>query len=196
MPKRIYDWVEVQRYHDAGHGFVECQRRFGFSHTAWVKAIKRGTLRTSEAPFGDRRRKYDWSEVQRYYDAGHSYRQCRARFGFCAASWTKAVRRGELTARARLWPIREILARSTSRASVRRRLLGDGILQNCCTICGISAWRGKPLSMHIDHINGVKDDHRLENLRMLCPNCHSQTDTYGGRNARRRRALHDAQPTV
>jgi hypothetical protein len=45
--------------------------------------------------------------------------------------------------------------------------------------------------MHIDHINGVRDDHRLENLRMLRPNCHSQTPTYGGKNNKRQRGLHE-----
>jgi 5-methylcytosine-specific restriction endonuclease McrA len=48
---------------------------------------------------------------------------------------------------------------------------------------------------HIDHINGVRDDHRLENLRMLCPNCHSQTSTYGGRDVKRRRRLQEP-PTL
>jgi 5-methylcytosine-specific restriction endonuclease McrA len=46
--------------------------------------------------------------------------------------------------------------------------------------------------MQIDHINGIGNDHRLENLRMLCPNCHSQTATYGGRNLRRRRLQEEA----
>ncbi len=65
---------------------------------------------------------------------------------------------------------------------MKERLLREGLLRTECEQCGLSEWRGKPLSVHIDHINGVKDDHRLENLRMLCPNCHSQTDTYGARN--------------
>jgi hypothetical protein len=51
-----------------------------------------------------------------------------------------------------------------------------------CQVCGISEWRGKPLTLHLDHVNGVHDDNRLPNLRFLCPNCHSQTDTYCGRN--------------
>jgi 5-methylcytosine-specific restriction endonuclease McrA len=47
-----------------------------------------------------------------------------------------------------------------------------------CQICGVSEWLGKPLRLHLDHINGISNDNRLENLRFLCPNCHSQTTTY------------------
>lgn len=53
-----------------------------------------------------------------------------------------------------------------------------------CSICEISEWLGKELSLHLDHINGVNNDNRLENLRFICPNCHSQTDTYCGKNKR------------
>ncbi|MGA8797634.1 MAG: hypothetical protein WB526_11305, partial [Candidatus Cybelea sp.] len=73
MPKVIYDWAVVQAYHDEGHRFVECAKPFGFSHTAWIKAIKRGALKAAPARFRDRRRKYDWSEVQAYYNAGYTY---------------------------------------------------------------------------------------------------------------------------
>jgi 5-methylcytosine-specific restriction endonuclease McrA len=50
--------------------------------------------------------------------------------------------------------------------------------------------------VQIDHINGIHDDYRLENLRMLCPNCHSQTATYGRRNVGRRTCLQDGTPVV
>ncbi len=73
----MWDWALIQRYHDEGHGFVDCQRKFGFSHTAWVKAIKRGELRSAPSLFRDRRRKYDWAIVQAFYDEGHSYRELR-----------------------------------------------------------------------------------------------------------------------
>jgi len=48
-----------------------------------------------------------------------------------------------------------------------------------CEICGIDEWEGEPLTLHVDHINGEHTDHRLENLRFLCPNCHQQTKTWG-----------------
>ncbi|MBV9700071.1 MAG: HNH endonuclease, partial [Candidatus Eremiobacteraeota bacterium] len=63
--------------------------------------------------------------------------------------------------------------------------LAAGVLTNVCQDCGLTEWRGRPLIIQIDHRNGVHNDHRLENLRMLCPNCHSQTDTYAARNRRR-----------
>ena len=184
MPKYIYAWKAIQAFYDEGHGFVECQRRFGFTHGAWNKAIRRGRLQANETCFSDRRRRHDWTAVQAYYNEGHSYLECREHFGFCSAAWSKAVARGELRARARAWPIARILAEAKSRNNVKTRLLEAGLLQNRCSICGISEWLGRRLMCHLDHINGVNNDNRLENLRMLCPNCHSQTDTYGGLNKR------------
>lgn len=67
-------------------------------------------------------------------------------------------------------------------AKLKKRLLQAGIKANRCEECGIVDHNGKPLVMHLDHIDGNSCNHRLENLRMLCPNCHSQTDTYSGRN--------------
>lgn len=49
-----------------------------------------------------------------------------------------------------------------------------------CLICGLYSWRGKPLVLHLDHIDGNKKNYSRENLRYICPNCHSQTDTYCG----------------
>lgn len=192
MSRVIYDWEAIQNYHDQGHGFVECQKRFGVTHTAWRKAIRRGRLRTSPCPFPDRRRRYDWTIIQAYYDEGHSYRECRAKFGFNPMTWHKAKLRGEIAPRPYGMPIEELLRRGGCRGHIKGRLLKAGLLKNTCQECGLSEWRGKRLSIHIDHINGIRNDHRLENLRMLCPNCHSQTETFAGRNTRRRTLQEDA----
>jgi 5-methylcytosine-specific restriction endonuclease McrA len=129
----------------------------------------------------ERQRTIDWAAVQRYYDEGHKYRSCKEHFGFAAASWSKAIKRGDLTSRPRQTPLAVILQNSRSRCTIKRRLLSAGKLVNRCDICGLSEWRGRPISIQIDHINGIRDDHRIENLRMLCPNCHSQTETYAGK---------------
>lgn len=72
---------------------------------------------------------------------------------------------------------------------LRDRLIKDGLLVEECAICHLSnIWNGLPLTLQLDHINGIHDDNRLENLRLLCPNCHSQTETFGGKNLRQRRA--------
>jgi hypothetical protein len=187
MPRKLHDWKAVQAYHDEGHGFVECSCRFGFTHTAWNSAIKRGALRVTPSFFDDRRRRHDWSAIQAYYDAGATFRECKAKFSFHAGAWGKAVRRGEIKPRAAGMPLEELLRSGKSRYNIKHRLIRAGLLQNRCQQCGLSEWQSKPLVTHIDHINGIKDDHRLENLRMLCPNCHSQTETYSGHNAKRRR---------
>ena len=73
---------------------------------------------------------------------------------------------------------------STSTTTViRRRILKDNLIEYKCAICGNKGtWNNKDLSLQLDHINGNHNDHRIKNLRFLCPNCHSQTDTYGSKN--------------
>ena len=67
--------------------------------------------------------------------------------------------------------------------SLKKKLLKMNVIEYKCAICGISEWLGNSLSLQLDHINGNNKDNRLENLRLLCPNCHSQTSTFSGRNA-------------
>lgn len=67
--------------------------------------------------------------------------------------------------------------------SLKKKLLKMNAIEYKCAICGISEWLGNSLSLQLDHINGNNKDNRLENLRLLCPNCHSQTSTFSGRNA-------------
>jgi transposase-like protein len=140
----------------------------------------------------DARRRYDWAEIQRFYDHGNSLRQCIERFGVSRGAWNKAIKRGEFKTRPSGRPLAELLATAKSRTNVKRRLLASGLLENRCEDCGLSEWLGEPLTVQIDHINGVKTDYRLENLRMLCPNCHSQTETHGIRNRRLKRLQENA----
>ena len=192
MARKTYDWSAVQAYHDEGHGLVECTRRFGFTYAALKKAAKRGKVCCGIALFGDRRRRYDWSLVQAYYDAGHSFRQTRTRFGFSTATRFKAAQRGEVKSRRFGMPISELLASPRrNRSHIKSRLIAAGLLENRCKVCQLTSWRGEALNMHLDHINGIKNDNRLDNLRMLCPNCHSRTLTYSGRNARRAKVLQE-----
>ena len=70
-----------------------------------------------------------------------------------------------------------------NRDIVKKKIIQNNTIPYKCSECGIAdEWNGKPISLQLDHINGVNDDNRIENLRFLCPNCHSQTHTFGSRN--------------
>lgn len=82
-------------------------------------------------------------------------------------------------------PLSEILIENSSynRVHLKNRLIREGILKNECSECGLKLlWNNKEIILIIDHINGIYNDNRLDNLRLLCPNCNSQTPTFCGRN--------------
>lgn len=83
-------------------------------------------------------------------------------------------------------PLAEILVENSTYENTPRlgeRLVREGVLTERCYECGLTEWRGQKLRFRLDHINGKNRDHRRENLRFLCPNCDSLTDTYCGRNS-------------
>lgn len=89
-------------------------------------------------------------------------------------------------------PLSVVLVRNSDYKTsnqLRRRLLKEKILEPKCSCCKRKTWMGKPISLELDHINGVRNDNRIENLRLLCPNCHAQTDTYRGKNIGRSRGI-------
>lgn len=72
---------------------------------------------------------------------------------------------------------------SIPRKIVKRAIIRDKVIPHECQECGNAGeYNGRPLTLQLDHINGVNNDNRIENLRFLCPNCHSQTDTFCGGN--------------
>ncbi len=77
---------------------------------------------------------------------------------------------------------------TSSRSYVKKRLREAGLKGTCCEVCGQGElWHGRTMSLILDHINGVGNDNRLENLQIVCPNCAATLDTHCGRNLPRER---------
>lgn len=158
---------------------------------------------------------YTEEEAREAIAASHSWAESLRQLGLCptggawrvlkkyAKLWgistdhfdVAAIRRRNLQARQK--PLEEVLVEKSTypRKDVKRRLLAAGLKTAQCELCDQGdVWRGRPMSLVLDHINGVRDDHRLENLRMVCPNCAATLDTHCGRKNRieraRRNCLH------
>lgn len=82
--------------------------------------------------------------------------------------------------------LEEILIENSSYTgtnNIKEKLYKAGLKKRECEECGQGEiWREKKISLHLEHINGIHNDHRIENLKILCPNCHATTDTYAGKN--------------
>ena len=178
--------AEVARLYDEGRSQTEIARLLAISKpTVCFRMRMLGV-----PPRVDFARRYDWDETRTFYDAGNSMTACMKRFGFSRNAWWDAIRRGAIEPRPRLEPIEDLLAdgRRRCRYHVKGRLLTAGLKEERCESCGLAEWRGSAIAFELQHVNGDGLDNRIENLRLLCPNCHSQTDTWGGRNKARRAA--------
>lgn len=73
------------------------------------------------------------------------------------------------------------------RRIVKLAIIRDSLIPHECSICKLKdSWQNQPIMLQLDHINGINDDNRLSNLRFLCPNCHSQTETFCGGNTKKK----------
>ena len=124
-----------------------------------------------------------------YQPSGGMHRWIKAHIGrlgldtshFVGQGWARGKRpKGGFKAR----PIEEWLVKGSSigGSQLLKRLIREGYKEARCEECQRERWRGHPVPLHLDHINGDPTDNRLENLRALCPNCHALTPTYCGRN--------------
>lgn len=178
----------------AGKTRAEVARTLGLSRsTVTYHAARLGE--GIDTRFG---RRYDWQEIRRFYEEGHSARECRSRFGFNMGSWHEAIRRGLIVARPARTPLDRLLVAGPrrSRGHLKHRLFDAGVKERRCESCGLSEWRARPIPLALHHINGQRHDNRLENLQILCANCHGQTDNWAGRNRRQRRRSPVAQDGV
>lgn len=95
--------------------------------------------------------------------------------------------------------LEEILSNGSEVGSsaLKKRLFKENLIKNICYICKqLPMWNNKVLVLQLDHINGISNDNRIENLRILCPHCHSQTDNFAGKNRKIKRQPKIKQPRI
>jgi len=122
--------------------------------------------------------------------AGGNYEHVRAKIDALRLStqhWVgQAHLRGKTNPYVRRHPLHSILRRGTHYQSnkLRKRLLREAVLEPKCSNCGGTEWMGGSIPLELDHVDGDKTNNQLENLRLICPNCHALSPTYRGKNTR------------
>jgi DNA-binding NarL/FixJ family response regulator/5-methylcytosine-specific restriction endonuclease McrA len=186
----------VRRLLAMGHTRAEAADTLGLS---------RSTITYHAARLGEKidsrcGRRYDWTAIRRFHEAGHSVNECQARFGFNKAAWHAAIRRGLIEPRPSRIPLEQLLVAGPrrNRGHLKNRLFAAGLKMRRCESCGLAEWQGQPIPLALHHVNGDRHDNRLANLQILCANCHGLTDTWAGRNnkIRRLRAVPDPPATL
>ena len=108
---------------------------------------------------------------------------------FAGQAWSRGV-----TVAPRVRPIEDYLSNEYPIQSdrLRRRLINEGVLERRCSCCKLDIWMGHRIPLELDHIDGNHQNNALKNVRLLCPNCHSLTPTFRGRNKRPASAIDSA----
>lgn len=142
-------------------------------------------IRTTSSKFAKR---YDWTSIEAYVQT-HTISEAAKHFGFSKSSWSKAVADGRVNSKSRM-PSLETVAtvNSTySRRSLKKRIIENKLIPYKCALCACDPiWKDKPLVLILDHIDGVNNNHLLNNLRFVCPNCNSQLPTHSGKNIKKK----------
>jgi transposase len=167
-----------------GYSYKEIAEKLNCARSTVSYHAERHHLRNKDLQKSGYR--YDWNAIQNYHDEGHSLEECARQFGFSLSTWAQAVKAGKIIPHYGYYryTLEEVLVanRQVNGPDLKKKMLEAGLLEYKCRECSISKWNGKPLVLQLDHINGDHNDNRIENLRLLCPNCHSQTDTYCSKN--------------
>ena len=171
------------------------------------KWAKRWGISVAHLPHraGIRRASYSMAEAREAIAESRSWAEALRRLGYCqsggnprtlqkrAAQWGIPTNHFDPAAASReairhsAKPLKEILVEGStySRANLKRRLYEEGLKERRCELCRQGEiWRGERIGLILDHVNGVRDDNRLENLRIVCPNCAATLDTHCGRGNR------------
>jgi hypothetical protein len=143
------------------------------------RSIRQVLIKLGVVPYGGN---YDvFRKAVKYYDISIEH--------FDGQGWNTEDHSGILSKQSykKTRKLEDILNKNTTypTSKLRKRLVKAGLKQEQCQMCGITHWLNIPVSLELDHINGDRYDNRIENLRLLCPNCHSTTETYRGRNKSR-----------
>ncbi len=150
----------------------------------------------AEISLADRLSDEDFAKL---VSASHTVKEVAIALGYSSgrsARWritARIERLGLSTKHFRNWvqygaiPTEDLLVKNSpvNNQTIKKRVLDDGLLKNECVLCGNPGFHnGQPLTLHLDHLDGDNANNELSNLRMLCPNCHAQTSTFGGKNKR------------
>ena len=105
---------------------------------------------------------------------------------FTFQRWNKGLT-SEMHTSIKKKPIEEILVENSGWSShgLKLRLFREGVKEKRCERCGRTEWEGNEIPLELHHINGIHNDNRIENLQILCPNCHALTDNYSGKSSKR-----------
>jgi len=92
---------------------------------------------------------------------------------FTGQGWNTGTRFSSFGRKASLAEILQAYSPYAFTHGLKKRLLKEGLKKHCCEECGLREWREKPVPLELHHVNGVNNDHLIENLQLLCPNCHA-----------------------